>query len=99
MSTTLTIPAGYGFILLEVVLISFHIVLTSVPINGLRSKYFNKEFYQKHFSHWKGKINSKSGYPDNGTGRIADKLSDEEWYKFNCAQQDWLSLTSEADIN
>ncbi len=87
MSTTLTIPAGYGLIVLEVLFITFHIVLTSVPINGLRAKYFNKEFYVKHFPGWKGKIPSKSGYPDMGGGRISDKLTDEEFFNFGNAQR------------
>eukprot|EP00835_Amoeboradix_gromovi_P004297 NODE_326_length_10940_cov_0.392122.p7 type:complete len:149 gc:universal NODE_326_length_10940_cov_0.392122:3849-3403(-) len=36
-----------------------------------------------------GKLRKKYGikYPDNGNGRYSVNLSDDQWFKFNCAQR------------
>jgi len=82
-----TIPEFYGWILFELMIIGFHILIQGFFAGGKRSKLFTPEFYEKHFPSWKGKITSTEGYPDMGSGRISDKLNDSDWFAFNNAQR------------
>jgi uncharacterized membrane protein YecN with MAPEG domain len=74
-------------ILLEALVITVHMWLTGMLVNGIRSKLFNRAFYEKNFPSWKGRVQSSNGLPDMGQGRISDKLSDEEWVQFNNYQR------------
>jgi len=78
------LPAGYGLLLLEALVICLQCVLEGIPIGRLRKKYFTPAYLSKH---WPGLKGVKSGYPDMGQGRFSDKLTDEEWLAFNCAQR------------
>ena len=77
---------GYGWILFEVVLISIHLWLTGMAMMSVRKKFFTKDFYEKKFPQYKqlGHVMRKdSGYPDDGQGRLAQLLDDEQWFVFN----------------
>ena len=76
---------GYGLVLLECVLICLQCFFSSLPVSRLRAQYFNKAFFEKHFPHLRDTC--RSGYPEMGHGRFADKLSDEQWVAFNNAQR------------
>jgi len=82
-----TFPEFYGWILFELMIIGFQIQIQGFFAGGMRRKLFSKEFYEKHFPTWKGKIHSNEGYPDMGSGRISDKLADSDWFAFNNAQR------------
>jgi hypothetical protein len=52
----------------------------------IRQKYFNKDFYEKNFPKYKGLTNvmkPDGEYPDDGQGRLADLLNDQQWFTFN----------------
>jgi len=71
---------------LEVVIISIHMWITGMLMGRVRRKFFNKDFYEKNFPQYKQLINvmkPDGGYPDDGQGRLADKLNDEQWFIFN----------------
>ena len=76
---------GYGLVLLECVLICLQCQLESLAIGRLRRQYFDKAFFQKHFPSLQDSC--RSGYPEMGHGRFADKLTDEQWVTFNNAQR------------
>ena len=87
-SNELKIPLneGYAWILFEVVLITIHIWITGMMMAFVRRRFFNKDFYQKQFPQYKGLSNvmkPDGGYPDDGQGRLADQLNDEQWFTFN----------------
>ena len=87
-SSELKIPLneGYAWILFEVVLITIHIWITGMFMGSIRRKCFNKDFYEKRFPQYKSLSNvmkPDGGYPDDGQGRLADQLNDEEWFTFN----------------
>ena len=89
MSTTLAVPECYGWIIVLAALACFEAIIASIFVMKARSKYFGKEFMEKHFGEDHKKIEnstlSKEGYPDMGSGRYSNKLSYEAWYFFNCA--------------
>ena len=60
MSTTLfdILPNGYLYVILIAVLIAFHCFITGFRVAPYRKKYFNKEFFEKHFPELKGKLGS-----------------------------------------
>jgi len=66
------------------VFISFHCWFTGMVIYKKREKLFNKAFYEKHFPNWKSNkaCTLDNVYPDQGEGRISDKLNDEDWFTF-----------------
>ncbi len=82
----INVGEGYAWILFEVVLITIHIWVTGMLMGGIRKKYFNKDFYEKNFPKYKQLTNvmkPDGGYPDDGQGRLADQLNDEQWFTFN----------------
>ena len=77
---------GYAWILFEVVLITIHLWLTGMSMMNVRKRFFNKDFYQKKFPQYKQLtkvMKPDSGYPDDGQGRLAQLLDDEQWFIFN----------------
>ena len=84
--TKIVLAEGYAWILLEAVIICIHMLITGMTMASVRKRFFSKEFYEKHFPQYKqlGKVmKPDGGYPDDGQGRLADKLSDEDWFTFN----------------
>jgi len=84
--TKIILGEGYGWILFEVVLISIHMWVTGMMMGSVRQKFFNKDFYEKNFPQYKKLTNvmkPDGGYPDDGQGRLADQLNDEQWFIFN----------------
>jgi hypothetical protein len=84
--TKIVLGEGYAWILFEVVLISIHIWITGMAMGSVRRRYFTKDFYEKHFPQYKSLtsvMNTEGGYPDDGQGRLSDKLNDEQWFTFN----------------
>jgi hypothetical protein len=82
----INVGEGYAWILFEVVLITIHIWVTGMLMGKIRTKYFNKEFYEKNFPKYKQLINvvkPDGGYPDDGQGRLVDLLPDEQWFTFD----------------
>lgn len=68
-------------------------MLASINIGKLRREYFTEEFQEKNFGEEHRKAfgpnqkPAKGGYPDVGDGRYSDKLTYEQWHKFNNAQR------------
>ncbi|CAF1165783.1 unnamed protein product [Adineta steineri] len=86
LETKIVVGEGYAWILFEAVLISIHMMITGMLMGTIRRKVFNKEFYDKNFPQYKklsAFMKPDGGYPDDGQGRLADKLDDEQWFKFN----------------
>jgi hypothetical protein len=82
----INVGEGYAWILLEAVLITIHIWVTGMVMGKVRRKYFTKDFYEKNFPQYKQLVNvmkPDGGYPDDGQGRLAEKLTDEQWFTFN----------------
>ena len=76
---------GFGYVLLECILICLQCLFSALPIARLRKAYFDKPFFEKHFPAFRDRC--PVGYPDMGSGRFSAKLSDEQWYNFNNAQR------------
>jgi hypothetical protein len=84
--TKIVVGEGYAWILLEVVIISIHMWITGMAMASVRRKFFTKEFYETNFPQYKQLIKvmkPDGGYPDDGQGRLAAKLTDEQWFTFN----------------
>lgn len=74
-------------------LLSVFVFVSSIPIGGLRRKYFTAEFLEENF----GKEHReafgedskvpKNGYPDCGDGRYSSKLTYDQWFNFGNAQR------------
>jgi hypothetical protein len=82
----INVGEGYAWILFEAVLISIHMWITGAMMGAVRRKLFNKDFYENKFPQYKQLTNvmkPDGGYPDDGQGRLADKLNDEQWFIFN----------------
>ncbi|CAF0872493.1 unnamed protein product [Rotaria sordida] len=82
----IVVGEGYAWILLEAVIITIHMWITGMMMGSVRKRFFNKDFYQNKFPEYKrlGKVmRPDGGYPDDGQGRLADKLDDEQWFIFN----------------
>ncbi len=82
----INIVEGYAWILFEVILISIHIWINGMFMGTIRKKIFNKDFYEKKFPQYKQLIKvmkPDGGYPDDGQGRLADQLDDEQWFTLN----------------
>jgi len=79
------ISAGYGFILLELVVMVAQCHINGFLIGQKRRQFFTKEFFEKHFPHLKDF--PRNGYPEMGQGRYSDKLTDEQWIEFNNYQR------------
>ena len=74
---------AFGGILIAYLFISF------VP-GGARGRAFNKDFLSQFSDEHMaatGTDVASGGYPDMGSGRYAEKLSYEDWYKFGLAQR------------
>ena len=76
---------GYGIILFLCIAICLQVQSEAFHIGALRRRFFDKSFFEKHFPQLRDAY--KMGYPDQGTGRFADKLTDEQWLQFNNAQR------------
>lgn len=84
--TKIVVGEGYAWILLEAVVICIHMVVTGMMMASIRRKVFNKDFYQKRFPEYKqlaSVMKPDGGYPDDGQGRLADKLDNEDWFALN----------------
>ena len=60
--------------------------ITGMLMGMIRQKFFNKDFYEKKYPQYKGLshvMKPDGGYPDDGQGRLADQLTDEQWFIFN----------------
>ncbi|CAF2753676.1 unnamed protein product [Rotaria sp. Silwood2] len=82
----IVVGEGYAWILLEAIIITIHMFLTGMMMGLVRKRVFNKDFYQKKFPRYKQLITvmrPDGGYPDDGQGRLADLLDDEEWFTLN----------------
>jgi len=85
MSGGFTIPSEYGWILLECGIIVTQMVTIGYSNYSVRQRIFNKAFFDRHFPEMKPP--PVCGYPDDGHGRFADRLSDAEWIEFNSYQR------------
>jgi hypothetical protein len=84
--TKIVLGEGYAWILFEVVIISIHMWITGMMMGSVRKRFFTKEFYETNFPQYKqltGVMKPDGGYPDDGQGRLANKLNDEQWFIFN----------------
>ena len=82
----INIVEGYAWILFEVVLIAIHMWITGMFMGKIRKEYFTKDFYENKFPQYKGLadvMKPDGGYPDDGQGRLADQLNDQQWFTFN----------------
>ena len=91
---------GYAWILFQAVLITIHMWITGMLMGSVRRKFFTKEFYEKNFPKYKqlaSVMTPDGGYPDDGQGRLADLLSDEQWFTLNNyrrAHYNYLEVTT-----
>jgi hypothetical protein len=91
---------GYAWILFQAVLITIHMWITGMLMGSVRRKFFTKEFYEKNFPQYKqlaSVMTPDGGYPDDGQGRLADHLSDEQWFTLNNyrrAHYNYLEVTA-----
>lgn len=81
-------PDNYKWVCLSVTgLVLQCFFMGFIYINRLRSKTFTQEYMTTHFKDVQiaeiGKPPKKGGYPDIGCGKYADKLTIQEWMKFN----------------
>ena len=91
-AAVLTIPAGYGLVLLTGAIMSFSIIVIGfIFAGGARAKAFPHQFLKDNF----GEIHKKAtgqeiprgGYPDTGSGVYSQKLSYEQWLALNNGQR------------
>ena len=84
--TKIIVNEGYAWILLEAVIICIQLWVTGAMMGKVRRKFFNKDFYQTKFPQYKQLVKvmrPDGGYPDDGQGRLANLLGDEEWFTLN----------------
>lgn len=82
----IVLSQGYAWILFEVILIGIHMWITGMSMNKVRKRFFDKNFYETKYPQYKQLSNvmkPDGGYPDDGQGRLADLLDDEQWFIFN----------------
>jgi glutathione S-transferase len=80
---SITIPDTYNWILLEAVIIAFQVVAQGFRVPRIRTKLFNKKFFETHFPQLiKDEKYPREGYPDMGDGRFSQKLSFDDWRTF-----------------
>lgn len=96
---------GYAWILFESVLITIHLWLTGMMMGSIRRRVFTKEFYEEKFPQYRSLskiLKPDGGYPDDGQGRLADQLNDEEWFLLNNyrrAHYNYLEVICFSDLN
>ena len=83
----LTVPDNYAWVLLSVLAMGFQMVLQGYSIVSLRKKIFSEQFFKAMFPGADYKEYYLNGYPDMGSGRFSEKLSFEEWLRFNSHQR------------
>lgn len=82
----IVLSQGYAWILFEVILIGIHMWITGMFMGKVRKQFFDKNFYETKYPQYKHLSNvmkPDGGYPDDGQGRLADLLDDEQWFIFN----------------
>ena len=94
MAVSITIPADYGYVLLQAVVMSIFCHLLGFMMGGGgRRNTFDKEYMEKYFledhqkAFGKGSVPDKQGYPDPGDGRYGKKLVYRKWYEFATRQR------------
>ena len=91
---------GYAWILFQAVSDRHSHVDHGNAHGSVRRKFFTKEFYEKNFPKYKqlaSVMTPDGGYPDDGQGRLADLLSDEQWFTLNNyrrAHYNYLEVTA-----
>ena len=77
----------FGIFLLTVSLAAFVYQFIAMYQVNIRRKIFNKDFMaqfdEEHKAAFDGQSAPVGGWPDNGNGYYAEKLSYGEWYVFN----------------
>jgi len=90
---TLTITPEYGYVLIAAGVLVLEGLVLGSAVMGLRKEYFNDEFQKKNQDlldeHKKAfpTVPFSLGYPDMGSGRYTDRLTYEQWFRFNNAQR------------
>jgi hypothetical protein len=82
----IVVGEGYAWVLFEVVLITVHLWITGMMMGSIRRRLFTKDFYEQKFPQYKqlgSVMRPDGGYPDDGQGRLAEKLNDEQWFTMN----------------
>ena len=77
---------GYAWILFEAIIITIHMWITGAFMGSVRKRFFNKDFYENKFPQYKQLtkvMKPDGGYPDDGQGKLASLLDDEQWFIFN----------------
>jgi len=80
----LAVSRSYGWCILIACIMMAQCIMAGVSVNIARRGYFSASFFAEHF---REVASSSEGYPDNGNGRYAAKLSDEDWATFNTLQR------------
>lgn len=82
------VPDGYIYVAAMGLALAMQCFMIGFMVSPLRSKLFDKAFFEKHFPGNKEVATAfKGGYPDMGSGQLAAKLSLEDWAKLNSAQR------------
>ena len=99
MSSIEVLPS-YGYVIAVAAATSFHCTLQSFGVAGVRyspecftSEYLVKNYPEENEIHKKefGTPIAKGGHPDNGLGRLSDKLPFVAWVKLQNAQRAHLN--------
>jgi hypothetical protein len=93
---SITFTSTHAVVLLESLAISFQLFAVGMWAVPLRWKLFPRSFFVSNFPEWVERgdhdpvyraLIHEGGYPDSGQGRIADRLSDDDWLEFNSHQR------------
>lgn len=90
----ITFPAQYPYVVAAACAISIQsIFMGFIVVGGARNTAFPQQWLEENFGRLhceelqkhgvESKGPSKGGYPDCGSGRYSDKLTYENWFKFN----------------
>ena len=90
-------PDNYRLCVRACLLVSLVYVATGYLVTRVRNRFFNQEWLEKNFGaeyekYFKTKI-PQGGYPDDGNGKFAEKLSFGEWHEFNLAARAFNNFT------
>eukprot|EP00357_Protocruzia_adherens_P028986 CAMPEP_0115022136 /NCGR_PEP_ID=MMETSP0216-20121206/31336_1 /TAXON_ID=223996 /ORGANISM="Protocruzia adherens, Strain Boccale" /LENGTH=168 /DNA_ID=CAMNT_0002394693 /DNA_START=67 /DNA_END=573 /DNA_ORIENTATION=+ len=89
--TELLIPSAYKYVLALATAITFECFFTGVVVVGIaRRKVFNRQFLLQFEAEHRKEVGgsvAERGYPDNGSGYYASKLSYSDWLLFGNAQR------------
>jgi uncharacterized membrane protein YphA (DoxX/SURF4 family) len=99
MSTILSIPQDYGYVLLAAAGITLQCFLAGFSMGRIRRRVFPQDFMKDNFGdiHQQemGREIGMMGFPDTGSGRYSEKLDYRTWFTFNCSQRSHVDFVEQ----